>query len=80
MGVPRVWEKMQEKMQEVARKNSAVKKMIANWAKSAAKAHHTQVRLGLKQPTEQSFKYKLAKKLVFKYVVPLNLFSKVCSR
>ena len=32
-GVPRVWEKMAAKMQEVGRANTGVKKMIGDWAK-----------------------------------------------
>lgn len=33
-GVPRVWEKIQEKMMEIGRNNHGVKKMLADWAKS----------------------------------------------
>ena len=33
LGVPRVWEKMQEKMMEVAKNNSGFKKNVASWAK-----------------------------------------------
>lgn len=33
MGVPRVWEKMQEKMKAVGAKSSAVRKKVAAWAK-----------------------------------------------
>lgn len=36
LGVPRVWEKMYEKMQAVARNNGYIKTMIASWAKSQA--------------------------------------------
>ena len=36
LGVPRVWEKIYEKMQIVARSNGYVKTMIASWAKSHA--------------------------------------------
>lgn len=32
-GVPRVWEKFMEKMQEVGRQTQGVKKKIAIWAK-----------------------------------------------
>lgn len=32
-GVPRVWEKIQEKMVQIGRDNSAVKKFISSWAK-----------------------------------------------
>lgn len=33
MGVPRVWEKMQERMKAVSAKSSAVRKKVAAWAK-----------------------------------------------
>ena len=33
LGVPRVWEKMQEKMVEIARQNSGFKRKVAAWAK-----------------------------------------------
>jgi long-subunit acyl-CoA synthetase (AMP-forming) len=32
--VPRVWEKLEEKMKQIAEQNSSVKKAIGNWAKS----------------------------------------------
>lgn len=34
MGVPRVWEKMQEQMKSVGAKSSMLKKKIAVWAKA----------------------------------------------
>lgn len=33
MGVPRVWEKMQEKMKAVGAKSSTLRKKVAAWAK-----------------------------------------------
>lgn len=33
MGVPRVWEKMQEKMKAVGAKSSTVRRKVAAWAK-----------------------------------------------
>lgn len=33
MGVPRVWEKMQERMKAIGAKSSAVRKKVAAWAK-----------------------------------------------
>ena len=33
LGVPRVWEKMQEKMVEIAKQNSGFKRKVAVWAK-----------------------------------------------
>ena len=35
-GVPRVWEKIYEKMQEVAKANKGLKKVIGGWAKGKA--------------------------------------------
>jgi len=40
-GVPRVWEKIEEKLKEVGRKNTGVKRVVADWAKAAALDHHT---------------------------------------
>ena len=33
LGVPRVWEKMQEKMREIGKNVTGMKKRIATWAK-----------------------------------------------
>lgn len=33
MGVPRVWEKMQEKMKSIGAKSSTVRRKVASWAK-----------------------------------------------
>ncbi|XP_008200673.1 very long-chain-fatty-acid--CoA ligase bubblegum isoform X2 [Tribolium castaneum] len=40
LGVPRVWEKMHEKMMQVAAQNGRVKKSLASWAKSQALHYH----------------------------------------
>lgn len=40
LGVPRVWEKIYEKMQEIAAQNSSIKRSIAAWAKGQALQHH----------------------------------------
>lgn len=45
-GVPRVYEKIQEKMMEVAKQNSGLKKSVAEWAKGACTAHHEAVMAG----------------------------------
>ena len=65
LGVPRVYEKIAEKMQETAAKNSFVKKTVANWAKSTATEHHTAVREGRLHPDQCGWKYKVAKKVIF---------------
>ena len=48
LGVPRVWEKIEEKMREIAKQNSGVKKAVANWAKAAAFEHHAERMAGRK--------------------------------
>ena len=64
MGVPRVYEKIQERLQDVAAKNNVVKKAVGNWAKRVATAHHEGVRAGT--ITEPGFQYKMARKLIFR--------------
>lgn len=67
LGVPRVYEKIAEKMQEAAAKNSGLKKAVANWAKATATQHHTAVREGrIKAEDQPGWKYKLAKKVIFR--------------
>jgi len=39
-GVPRVYEKIQEKMMEVAKQNTGLKKSVAEWAKASCSAHY----------------------------------------
>ncbi len=71
LGVPRVWEKMQEKMQEVGRKNTGVKKALADWAKAKATEHNRAIRTkGLSH--RPSLGYKIARKLVLRYVASLT--------
>lgn len=41
VGVPRVWEKIYEKMQAVARNNGLIKTWIASWAKTQGLYYHT---------------------------------------
>ena len=33
LGVPRVWEKMAEKLQDIGRQTTGIKKSLATWAK-----------------------------------------------
>ncbi|XP_078054539.1 long-chain-fatty-acid--CoA ligase ACSBG2 isoform X1 [Mustelus asterias] len=65
MGVPRVWEKMQEKMKTVGAKSSTLRRKVASWAKD----------VGLKNNLNRmngnmavSLDFRLANKLVFKKV------------
>uniref|UniRef100_A0A8C9VQU2 Long-chain-fatty-acid--CoA ligase ACSBG2 n=1 Tax=Scleropages formosus TaxID=113540 RepID=A0A8C9VQU2_SCLFO len=52
MGVPRVWEKMQEAMKAAGAKSSAVRRKVAVWAKGVG-------------TTRSPLNYRLARKLVF---------------
>ncbi|KAM4708327.1 long-chain-fatty-acid--CoA ligase ACSBG2 isoform 1-T1 [Discoglossus pictus] len=65
LGVPRVWEKMQEKMKAVGAKSSTIKRKVATWAKEVG------LETNLKKMNGSSphpMKYHVAKKLVFKKV------------
>ena len=66
VGVPRVWEKIKEKMVEVEAQASPVKKAVLRWAKAAASEHHQQVMSGkVEYGVENgSLKYRIAHKLV----------------
>ena len=68
MGVPRVWEKVKDKMVEAESKASPVKKALIRWAKAAALEHHQkyisgQIPYGA---DNGSLKYRLANKLVLR--------------
>ena len=63
-GVPRVWEKLAEGLQNAGKDTKGLKKFIANWAKKQATQHHLEVRQGKHQKHEWSFGYALAKKIV----------------
>lgn len=45
-GVPRVWEKMHEKMVQIGRKNSGIKAALASWAKSVGAEHTRRMEYG----------------------------------
>ncbi|KAG8454727.1 hypothetical protein GDO86_001085 [Hymenochirus boettgeri] len=65
MGVPRVWEKMQEKMKAVGAKSSTIKRKMAAWAKGVGLETNLKKMNG---STPSPVKYHVAKKLVFKKV------------
>jgi len=64
-GVPRVWEKIYEKMLEVGRETKGFKSDIACWAKRTGLEHNRSILSG---GTGSSFKYKIANRLVFQKV------------
>ena len=66
-GVPRVFEKIQEKMVEMGRGASYVQRLIADWAKGEGLSHNMRLLQGEEQQTE-GFAYSIAKRLVFSKV------------
>jgi len=64
-GVPRVYEKIQEKMMEVGKKNSGLKKKVADFAKASSFDHHEALMKGL---PGNSLAYKISKKVVLSQV------------
>ena len=66
LAVPRVWEKIHEKMMEVGRANKGLKKTIGTWAKKTGLKYNQQI---LDQrPPSGSLQYKIADKVVFQKV------------
>lgn len=65
MGVPRVWEKMQEKMKTVGAKSSTVRRRVASWAKDVGLKTNINRMNGC---TAITWDYRLANKLVFRVV------------
>ena len=69
-GVPRVWEKIYDKLQEVAKTSTGLKKMLSTWAKSQAAAHWESKEFG--STTQSPFLYFLAQKLLHQAHVALG--------
>lgn len=65
LGVPRVWEKIHEKMMEVGRKTTGVKKSIATWAKSVGIETNNRKQ---RQDFSKPFGYSIANAVVFKKI------------
>ena len=65
LGVPRVFEKIQEKMMAVGSQSGALKKLIGSWAKNVVFQHHMDRMAG--RPSN-SLQYKIANKLVMSKV------------
>ncbi|XP_011500028.1 PREDICTED: very long-chain-fatty-acid--CoA ligase bubblegum-like isoform X2 [Ceratosolen solmsi marchali] len=65
LGVPRVWEKIYEKMQAVARNNGFIKTWIANWAKAQGLKYNLNRMNGIEY---KSWSYLLAKWFIFRKV------------
>ncbi|XP_061672871.1 long-chain-fatty-acid--CoA ligase ACSBG2-like isoform X2 [Syngnathoides biaculeatus] len=65
LGVPRVWEKMQEKMQEAGAKASPFQKSVADWAKSIGLTYNYSA---MHKENRVPWGFTLANQLVFKKV------------
>jgi long-chain-fatty-acid--CoA ligase ACSBG len=63
-GVPRVWEKFYDKLQEVAKASTGLKKTISTWAKGVALKHWESKEFGSK--SGDALLYPLARKLLHK--------------
>jgi len=71
-GVPRVWEKIYDKMQEVAKSTTGIKKKLSTWAKGKATTYWENHQYGGDQ-TGGGCTFKIAKKLLGKVRVALGL-------
>lgn len=65
LAVPRVYEKMQEKMQEIGANQNFIMRAIGSWAKSVTLQHHVDRMSG---KSSNSFQYQLAKKFIISKV------------
>lgn len=74
-GVPRVWEKIYVKMQEVAKEITGLKKTVSAWAKGQALAHHEHAQFSnqMSDSCTMSMFYPIAKKILHKVHVSLGL-------
>ena len=69
-GVPRVWEKFYDKLQEIGKSSTGIKKVLSTWAKAQALKHWESLEFGSK--TSGSMFFPLAKKLLHKAHVALG--------
>ena len=61
VGVPRVYEKIEESLRESLESSKGTKRKILKWAQAQSIAHHEREMCGIK---DNSLGYKIAKKLV----------------
>ncbi|XP_050542997.1 long-chain-fatty-acid--CoA ligase ACSBG2-like isoform X2 [Daktulosphaira vitifoliae] len=62
LGVPRVWEKINEKLVSIGRKSGSLKKYIADWAKQVGLHHYEDAMKGVEKET---YSYKFFRWLIF---------------
>jgi long-chain-fatty-acid--CoA ligase ACSBG len=68
VGVPRVWEKIQEKMLEVGAANKGLKRTIGQWAKKTGLGYNQNIMNGSALSLSSELKYKIADKVVFQVI------------
>lgn len=73
LGVPRVWEKIHEKMLQIGAQGGSVKKALASWAKSYGLQHHLDRMNGI---NSNSWGYYLASTIIFKRIKQALGFSR----
>ena len=67
LGVPRVWEKIKDKMQEAGRQAGPIQKAVVQWAKNAATYRQHEILAGRMLHSDPgSLNYRLAHKLVLR--------------
>jgi len=76
LGVPRVWEKFQEKMVEIGQSNKGLRRQIGQWAKKTGLNRNKAVLDGATSDKADSLSYKIANKMVFQKVKTALGFNK----
>ncbi len=65
IAVPRVFEKIEERLREMGKKGGGLRRKVMDWAKGAAAEHHRAVR-AQGQELKGSFSYRLARSLILR--------------
>ena len=63
-----MWEKIADKLKIIESSNKGLKKLILSWAKNVSTYHHQVVRQGIVNENEESLSFKLANRLVLRYI------------
>ena len=75
LGVPRVWEKIKDKMEEAGSQSGIIKRAIVRWAKNAALHRQNLILAGkITHQDKGSLNYRLAHKLVLRLVILSPLY------
>ena len=75
LGVPRVWEKIKDKMEEAGSQSGIIKRAIVRWAKNAALHRQNLILAGkITHQDKGNLNYQLAHKLVLRLVLLSPLY------